>query len=274
MQDIKGATQVEQTLGFIGAGNMVSAILSGVLARGLARPEAVWLSNRSAEKLSPWGERGVHVTQDNVIVAQNAQVIVLGIKPQVFPAVLPQIAPHVQGKCVVSLAPGYSVSYLRGQLPGALVMRVMPNTPMKLGKGATVVAQAPDVPEELFRFVHSLFASAGAVAVIPEEQMDDFIPVSGSSPAFFFRMAAAMVDAAKAAGIDPDLALTMTAQTMAGSAAMLLETGQTAQELTRQVCSPGGTTLAALTAFDDYRFEEMMAQAAARCAQRSRELGK
>lgn len=104
--------------------------------------------------------------------------------------------------------------------------------------------------------------------------MDDFIAVSGSSPAFFFRMAAAMVDAARAAGIDPDLALSMVAQTMAGSAAMLLETGQTAQELTRQVCSPGGTTLAALTAFDDYRFEEMIAQAATRCAQRSRELGK
>ena len=261
-------------LGFIGAGNMVSAILSGVLKQGLAKPEDVWLSNRSAEKLEPWKEKGVHVTLDNVTVAQNAQVIVLGIKPQMFEAVVPQIAPYVQSKCIVSIAAGISSAYLQERLPGAMVVRVMPNTPMKLGKGATVVAQAPDVPQEVFDFVCSLFASAGSVAVIPEEQMDDFIAVSGSSPAFFFRMAAAMVDSARAAGIDPDLALTMAAQTMAGSAAMLLETGETAQELIRQVCSPGGTTLAALTAFDEYRFEEMMAQAAARCAQRSRELGK
>ena len=261
-------------VGFIGAGNMVSAILSGVLKQGLAKPEDVWLSNRSAEKLEPWKEKGVHVTLDNVVVAQEAQVIILGVKPQMFEAVVPQIAPYASGKCIVSIAAGISSAYLKERLPGATVVRVMPNTPMKLGKGATVVAQAPDVSEEVFRFVCALFEAAGSVAVIPEAQMDDFIAVSGSSPAFFFRMAAAMVDAARAAGIDPDLALTMAAQTMAGSAAMLLETGETAQELTRQVCSPGGTTLAALTAFDDYRFEEMMAQAAARCAQRSRELGR
>lgn len=265
---------MEMTLGFIGAGNMVSAILSGVLAQGLARPEEVWLSNRSAEKLEPWREKGVHVTLDNAVVAQNAQVMILGVKPQVFEAVVPQIAPYVAGKCVVSIAAGISSAYLKERLPGAMVVRVMPNTPMKLGKGATAVAQAPGVPDEVFAYVCSLFEAAGRIAVIPEEQMDDFIAVSGSSPAFFFRMAAAMVEAARSAGIDPDLALSMAAQTMAGSAAMLQETGQTAQELTQQVCSPGGTTLAALTAFDDYRFEEMMAQAAARCAQRSRELGR
>ena len=263
-----------KALGFIGAGNMVSAILSGVLAQGLAQPKDVWLSNRSPEKLEPWQEKGVHVTVDNAEVAQSSEVIILGVKPQMFETVVPQLTPYASGKCIVSIAAGISSAYLKERLPGAMVVRVMPNTPMKLGKGATVVAQAPDVPEEVFRFVCALFASAGSVAVIPEEQMDDFIAVSGSSPAFFFRMAAAMVDSARAAGIDPDLALTMAAQTMAGSAAMLLETGQTAQELTRQVCSPGGTTLAALTAFDDYRFEEMMVQAAARCAQRSRELGK
>lgn len=265
---------MNESLGFIGAGNMVSAILSGVLDTGLARPEQVWLSNRSPEKLMAWKAKGVHVTLDNAEAAQNAQVIVLGVKPQVMDQVLPQIAPFVAGKCVVSIAAGISSAYLKERLPGALVVRTIPNTPMKLGKGATVVAQSPGVPEATFRLACALFESAGAVAVIPEAQMDDFIAVSGSSPAFFFRMAAAMVEAAQAAGIEADLALRMAAQTMAGSAAMLLETGDTAQELTRQVCSPGGTTLAALTAFDDYRFEEMIGEAARRCAQRSRELGK
>lgn len=262
------------TLGFIGAGNMVTAILSGVFRQGLARPEEIWLSNRSKEKLVSWGEKGVHVTTDNAVVAENAQLIVLGIKPQMFDEVLPQVAPFVSGKCVLSIAAGISSGYLKERLPGAMVTRAIPNTPMKLGVGATAVAEAPEVPTELFETVCSLFSAAGKVAVIPEEQMDDFIAVSGSSPAYFFRLAGAMVDAAKAAGIDADVALQMAAQTMSGSAAMLTQSGLTAQELTRQVCSPGGTTLAALTAFDDYHFEEMIAEAAKRCAQRSRELGK
>lgn len=262
------------TLGFIGAGNMVTAILSGVFKQGLARPEDVWLSNRSKEKLVPWAEKGVHVTTDNAVVAENAQLIVLGVKPQVFDAVLPQVAPYATGKCILSIAAGISSGYLKERLPGALVTRAIPNTPMKLGMGATVIAEAPEVPVELFETVCALFSAAGEIAVIPEEQMDDFIAVSGSSPAFFFRMVAAMVEAAKAAGIDETLALQMAAQAMAGSAAMLTQSGLTAQELTRQVCSPGGTTLAALTAFDEYRFEEMIHEAAKRCAQRSRELGK
>lgn len=262
------------TLGFIGAGNMVTAILSGVLKKELAKPEEIWLSNRSPEKLVPWTERGVHTTTDNAVVAEKAQLLVLGVKPQVFDEVLPQVAPFVGGKCVLSIAAGISSGYLKERLPGALVTRAIPNTPMKLGMGATVVAEAPGVPAELFETVCALFSAAGAVAVIPEEQMDDFIAVSGSSPAFFFRMAAALVDAAKAAGIDGDLALQMASQTMAGSAAMLAQSGLSAQELTRQVCSPGGTTLAALTAFDEYRFEEMIGEASRRCAKRSRELGK
>lgn len=262
------------TIGFIGAGNMVSAILAGVLQKSLTTPDQVWLSNRSAEKLEPWKKQGVHVTQDNVILAQKADLIVLGVKPQVFETVLPQIAPYGSGKCVVSIAAGISTSYLKERLPGAMVVRAMPNTPMKLGKGATVLAQAPEVPEDLFALVRSFFDAAGTTAVVPESQMDDVIALNGSSPAFFFRMAAAMVATAQEVGIDPDLALSMVAQTMSGSAAMLLESGQSAQALTQQVCSPGGTTLAALTAFDDFRFEEMLRQAALRCAQRSRELGK
>lgn len=262
------------TLGFIGTGNMVTAILSGVFKQRLARPEDVWLSNRSKEKLVPWAEKGVHVTTDNAVVAENAELIVLGVKPQVFDAVLPQVAPYATGKCILSIAAGISSGYLKERLPGALVTRAIPNTPMKLGMGATVIAEAPEVPVELFETVCALFSAAGEIAVIPEEQMDDFIAVSGSSPAFFFRMVAAMVEAAKAAGIDETLALQMAAQAMAGSAAMLTQSGLTAQELTRQVCSPGGTTLAALTAFDEYRFEEMIHEAAKRCAQRSRELGK
>ena len=265
---------MERTLGFVGAGNMAGAILSGILAKELLPVSRLWVFDSAEDKRKLWQEKGVGVAQSNVWLTQRCDVLVLAVKPQNFDEVLGELAPHTAGKCVVSIAPGISVAYLKAQLPGTAVVRVMPNTPLQVGRGATAVAQAPDVPEELFAWLCSLFRAAGEVAVIPEAQMDDIIAVSGSSPAFFFRMAAAMVDEAARAGLDPTLALRMAARAMEGSAAMLLESGKTAKELETMVCSPGGTTLAALSAFDEFHFEEMYREAARRCVTRSRELGR
>ena len=261
-------------LGFIGAGNMATAILDGVVSKDLAWPEGIYISNPHPEKLEYPKSLGVHTTQDNAQVAAAADLIILAVKPQKFEEVLPGIAEHVAGKCVVSIAAGISTDYLKSRLPGAHVVRVMPNTPLQLGMGATAIAQAPDVPEFYFRAVCDIFAAAGLTAVIPESQMDAVIPVSGSSPAFFFRMAAAMTRWAGEQGMDEDLALQLCAATMAGAAEMLLSSGKSAQALTNQVCSPGGTTLAALTAFDERDFEGLISDAMTRCAQRSKELGK
>lgn len=263
-----------KVLGFIGAGNMNGAILRGVLRQGLVTPDRVWLSNRHPEKLEPFAAEGVHTTTDNSQVAAQADLIVLGVKPQMFPDVLPELAGLTAGKCVVSIAAGISSEALRRALPGALVVRAMPNTPLMVGVGATAVARAGDVPAELFQTVLDLFSAAGAVAVIEEGQMDDIINVNGSSPAWFFRMADVMVRRAVSVGIDAKTALTLTAKTMEGSARLLLESGKTPEELCRQVCSPGGTTLASLSAFEDRDFDGLMLDAMDRCTRRSKELGK
>ncbi|MEG1072907.1 MAG: pyrroline-5-carboxylate reductase [Oscillospiraceae bacterium] len=260
------------TLGFVGAGNMAGAIFNGVLGRHLLSAESIWLSNRSAPKLESYAVLGAHTTTDNVAVVQAADVIVLAIKPQMFPDVLPGIAPYALGKCFVSIAAGISVDYLKSQLPGALVMRAMPNTPMQVGLGATGIVAAPEVPAQIFNAVSDIFAAGGEIAVITEAQIDDIIALSGSTPAFFFRMADALVSCAVQNGFDPDLALKLAAKTMEGSAVMLQKSGKTAKELTRQVCSPGGTTLAALTAFDEQNFEGMITEAVTRCTARSKEL--
>lgn len=262
------------TLGFIGAGNMAGAILSGILARELVPAEDLWVSCRTPEKLAVWRDRGLHTTLDNGALVSHCDVVVLAVKPQSFDEVLTPLKDAAAGKCFLSIAAGISTGYLQARLPGARVVRAMPNTPLSVGCGATAVAEAPAVDGDLFRWLCGLFGAAGDVAVIPEAQMDDIIAVSGSSPAFFFRMAAAMTAEAEKAGIDPAVALKLAAKTMEGAALMLQKSGKSAQELTRQVCSPGGTTLAALTAFDDYRFEAMMGEAAERCARRSRELGR
>lgn len=264
----------ELRLGFVGAGNMATAILDGVVSKKIFKPEQITVSNPHSDKLEHPKSLGVHVTCSNEEVAKVSDIVVLAVKPQMFEAVLSGMAELCTGKCIVSIAAGISVAWVRERLPGAYVVRVMPNTPLQLGMGATAIAQAPGVPEELFRCVCSIFSAAGSVAVIPECQMDDVIPVSGSSPAFFFRMADVMVHWAQKQGMDGRVALELAATAMKGSAEMLLKSGKTAEELTRQVCSPGGTTLAALTAFDDRDFDGLISDAMTRCTHRSKELGK
>lgn len=253
---------------------MATAILDGVVTKQLFPSEDIIVSNPHADKLKYPEALGVQVTCDNKVVAKTADLIILAVKPQMFEEVLGGISGLCAGKCVVSIAAGISTDWIRARLPGALVVRVMPNTPLQLGLGATAVARAPGVPAELFQKVCDIFSAAGLVSVIPESQMDDVIPVSGSSPAFFFRMADVMVRWAVEQGMDSQVALELAAAAMKGSAEMLLRSGKTAGELTCQVCSPGGTTLAALTAFDDRDFDGLIADAMSRCTRRSRELGK
>lgn len=260
-------------LGFIGAGNMATAVLGGVLSQGLFQPEEIVVADPMAEKLEALRALGVRVTADNRQAAR-APLVILAVKPQVMDAVLAELGDCMADRCVVSIAPGVSTGYIQARLPGARVVRVMPNTPLLVGKGATAIALSPETPEETFDAVVNIFASAGEVFVLPEEQMNAIVAVSGSSPAFFFRMADAMVAEAARQGIDPEVALRMTARTMEGAAVMLLESGKAPGELTRQVCSPGGTTLAALTAFDELEFDTLVARAMERCTRRAGELGR
>jgi len=261
-------------LGFIGAGNMACAILGGLLRQKLLPPQQVMMADPMAEKLDCPRKLGVHITQSNRDAADFADILILAVKPQTFDDVLSDLADLVAGTCVVSIAPGISSGYLRRRLHGADVVRVMPNTPLLVGKGTTAIAECAGIPEDTFQAVKDIFSAAGEVAVIPESQMDSIVAVSGSSPAFFFRIIDAMVTEAERQGIDPALALRMAAQTMEGSAVMLLQAGKTAKQLTKQVCSPGGTTLAALSAFDEMGFEAMVSEAMTRCSKRSKELGK
>jgi len=261
-------------LGFIGAGNMAGAILGGVLQKGIYAPEDIIMADPMAGQLDHIKARGVQVTTDNTAAARWAELLILAIKPQVYDAVLPGLSGAVSGKYVVSIAPGITTEYLRRSLPGADIIRVMPNTPLLVGMGATAIARPEHCSEAMFETVQHIFASAGEIAVIPESQMDAIIAVSGSSPAFFFRMIDAMVTEAERQGIDPELAMRMAARTMEGAANMLLGSGKTAKELTVQVCSPGGTTLAALSAFDERDFEGLIAEAMNRCTLRSKQLGK
>lgn len=253
---------------------MATAILDGVVRNGLFSPSDIIISNPSAQKLHHPQSLGVNVTCDNKAVVSAADVIILAVKPQKFEEVIDEIKDLCVGKCFVSIAAGISTQWLSERLQGANVIRVMPNTPLQLGMGATAIAKAEQVPDELFQITCDIFSEAGEVSVISEELMDHVIPVSGSSPAFYFRMVDVIVKWASENGMDADVALILAATTMKGAAEMLLHSGKTAEELIQQVCSPGGTTLAALSAFDDGNFDAVIRDGMDRCTARSKELGK
>ncbi len=261
------------TLGFIGGGNMATAILRGILNQNYLPSHSISLSEPNIDSNHPVAGTGVFTSQDNREVATRSQVLLLAVKPQVMPQVLQGISDLTSGKCVISIAAGISVATLQEALPDAKVIRVMPNTPLMVGRGATAIARTKAVSESLFSFVEGIFASSGEVALIDEGQMDDILSVNGSSPAWFFHMAEVMVARAVSAGIEEQDAIRLIGRTMEGAGKMIVEGNLTPSALKSQVCSPGGTTLASLTAFEEMGFESLMLEAMKRCTQRSRELG-
>ena len=253
---------------------MTSAILGGALRGNIVLPEYVYLSNPHMEKMEHFRSQGVHVPLSNTEVADHSDIIVLAVKPQKFDDVLPELSGHVAGKCIISIAAGISGAYIHSHLPEASIIRAMPNTPLQIGKGITSLTRCGEVPDFYFDAATELFRGAGEIVVVSEEQINAVIALSGSSPAYFFRFADAMVQKGVSLGLDEEMALKLTACAMEGAAGMLMKSGKTPQELTRQVCSPGGTTLAALSAFDDADFNDMIARALERCVIRAEELKK
>ena len=260
-------------LGVIGGGNMAQAILKGAINHVIWSDE-ICVSNPHLGKLGLLRNQGVKVTTDNREAAQFGDVILLAVKPQVLEGVLTEIEDLLAGKTVLSIVAGCSRRWLKERLPQSYIVCAMPNTPLTLGKGATAITPMDDVPQAAYRFASSLFMRAGGVFVVPEDKMNEIIPVNGSSPAFFFRFVELMAREAESCGIPYDMAVKMAAQTMAGAAEMMLKTGKSPKELADDVCSPGGTTLAGLSAFDDLDMAGMMKETFKRCIDRAYELGK
>lgn len=262
-------------LGIIGAGNMASAIIEGVLAKQLFSPEEIIIYDINREKVSAFVERGFASAETPVELTNAAGLILLAVKPQQIDEVLTELAGSTEGKCIISIIAGVSSDYYKKRLgEGTYIVRVMPNTPILLGCGASAIASNRDVPQELYDKAVSLFSSAGEVAFVDEEHMNAVTAVNGSSPAYFFVMAKAMADYAAEQGIDAQDALRLAAKSMEGAATMLLRSGKTPDELTAAVTSPGGTTLAALEEMRKLGFSETIRSGMLACTKRASEIGK
>lgn len=265
-----------KTIGFLGVGNMGSAILKGIAGSSLRDETTLFAYNPTEAKVDALAAYGVKKCTSEAEVAAASQYLFLAIKPQKFEEVLPRIADAVTEKTVlISIAAGIGAEYIRKLTkPFAKVVLAMPNTPLLLGAGATALAKDDSVTEEEFAVVRQIFDSCGMTAVVAPEQMKEVIAINGSSPAFIYLFAKGFLDYAAKAGLPEESAKELFVQSLIGSAKMITESGCTIDELIRQVSSPGGTTLAGLDRFYAGKLTEVVGDACEHCTKRAYELAK
>lgn len=266
----------EKRIGFIGAGNMATAIVNGILTNKAKQAEMISVYDLDAQKLGLMAEKGIDTVSSCRELASKSDIVVLAVKPQNYDEVLEELKAVVDEKTVmVTIAAGISISYVRSGLSRSCpVVRVMPNTPLLLGKGATAMCRSENISDEDFEEVYQMFALSGDVAILPEEQMNAIIAVNGSSPAYIYLFAKAMVDYAEAVGIDPKTALSLVCKTFEGSAEMLRSSGDSPETLIQKVSSKGGTTIEAMKVLNEREVPKAIFDAMAACTARAEELGR
>ena len=266
------------TISFIGAGNMASAIIGGMLDSGF-KAANIWVSAPDDNHLQSIRKQfGVSVTTDNRYCAEQADMVVLAVKPQVMASVCSDIAPVVQNTrpLMVSIAAGLEASTLDEWLGGGLpLVRVMPNTPSLVGKGAAGLYANDQVKEKQKTMVESVFNSIGSALWVEDESLLHAVTaLSGSGPAYFFLMLEALEEAATDAGIAGETARALAIQTMAGAAEMAGRSEHDPGQLKRNVMPPGGTTEQAIQTFEEGGMRDLVKKAYSAAYKRSGEMAK
>lgn len=264
-------------VGFLGAGQMAGALAAGWSKAGLLDA----MKSLAADPVPAARENfskstGVRAVASNREVVETCDVVVIAVKPQVMAAVLAEVQPHIQPRhLLLSIAAGVTLKTL-GQSLGesARLIRVMPNTPCLVGACASAYAASPAAKPDDLALAGTLFGAVGRAFPLPERLLDAVTGLSGSGPAFVYVMIEALADGGVKAGLPRDVALALAAQTVFGSAKMVLETGQHPAALKDAVASPGGTTIAGLHALERAGFRAALMDAVEAAALRSRELGR
>ncbi len=267
-----------RTIGMIGTGNMGTAILRGIVEASYVKASQIVAFDKSARKTRELKEDlpGIQIGQDSRDVAEKADLIILAVKPLYVQEVIDEIRPALYGKSVLSIAAGWTVSMLENALKGtgASYLRVMPNTPALVGEGMTAICDESTFTDENFEYAKGIFNAIGKTKILPERLFDGVTAISGSSPAYVYMMIEAMADAGVAEGLPRTYAYEMAAQSVLGSALMVLSTGTHPAALKDAVCSPGGTTIEAVRVLEEKGFRAAVLDAMEACARKSREMSK
>lgn len=262
-------------IGFIGAGNMGKAIIKGIIAAELTSPEEIFVYDVFKPTLeSIEMELGVTTASSEREVAQQAKIIVLAVKPNMVPEVLNTIKDDIsENKIIVSIAAGVTLERLNANLPKQTkLVRVMPNTPALVGCGMTALCFNSFVVEEEKQEVLTIFESLGEAEVVGEYLIDAVTGLSGSGPAYVYMFIEALADGGVLAGMPRSSAYKFAAQTVLGSAKMVLETGKHPGELKDMVSSPGGTTITAVRSLENDGFRAAIINAVVAAAEKNKSL--
>lgn len=267
-------------LGFIGLGNMASAIIGGILKEGIAESSEIIGSAKTEKTAKEKAKRfGIETCTDNREVAAQADVLVLAVKPQFFKEVAEEIRDVVKEKAmVISVAAGKTIKYIEEQFgasPGGKqlkLVRCMPNTPALVLAGCTGFCVNEQVGREERELAERLLGSFGKAIEVPERLIDAVGGVAGSSPAFVFLFIEALADGAVAEGMPRAQALQFAAQAVYGSAKLVLESGLHPGELKDMVCSPGGTTIQGVRTLEKGGMRGAVMDAVIACVEKSKEL--
>ena len=261
-------------LGVIGAGNMGTAIIKGYIASG-ADPKTIYVAGHNAERTAAFaGETGIGVCKNIRSLTEQCDIVMAAVKPKDMAAALAEAAPHLDGKKIlVSIAAGLTLNNLKDMTAGyEKIVRVMPNTPAMVNEGMSALCRENGVSDEDFAEVMKIFRGIGTAEEIPEKLMDAVVGVSGSSPAFVYIFIEALADGAVLEGMPRAQAMRFAAQTVLGSAKMVLETGQHPGALKDAVCSPAGTTIEGVCALEEAGFRHAVIRAVEKAAEKSKNM--
>jgi len=268
--------QSGKTIGFLGCGNMAEALIRGLIKAGVSA-DVIWASGPRDERMqSIAAEYGIHTTCDNVELVRHSEVLVLAIKPQIMDKVLREVSSDMRaGAVVISIAAGIPVSTIEHLLRAETrVIRAMPNTPALIDCGATAIAAGAHATERDLESAKFLFDAVGITVVLDESQLDAVTGLSGSGPAYIFLMLDALSDGGVKMGLSRRNAARLAAQTVMGSARLLIETDEHPGKLKDMVTSPGGTAIAGLATLEAGGMRTTLINAVEAATLRSRELGR
>lgn len=261
-------------LGIIGCGKMGRALLEGVLDAKLVGPKDVMAFDSYGPSMKAVSEElGVGPCSNAEALSKDSDVILLCVKPLDLIPLLEALGEAVEGKLLISIAAGVKISTMEKAVPRARVVRVMPNTPALVGRGASAFAVGDSASTDDGQIAAKLLGSVGVVREVPEKLLDAVTGLSGSGPAYVYTVIEALADGGVRMGLSKVDALALAAQTVAGAAEMVLQTGEHPAVLRDQVTSPGGTTIAGLATLEEKGMRSALIEAVKVATERSAELG-
>jgi len=268
--------QINYKVGFIGAGNMSEALISGILENKLFEPQEVVIADVSQSRQEHIVNKyGVKVADNNSLLVKSSSVIILAVKPQQITQVISEIKEVLvlEKAVLVSIAAGITISYLETLLAKPIkIVRIMSNTPAQIKCGATVFSLNKLAGEDERNIIKFIFGAVGIITEVSEELLNAVTALSGSGPAYIFKLCEIMIQAGREMGLPLELSEKLAIQTILGASQMLSSTGQKPEELRKAVTSPGGTTQAALDYLDKNNFKEIFISALKAARNRGEEL--